>query len=131
MNSDKKKKVLLIDDNDIDNFINKKVLEFNGFASQIMNKSAQEALVYLREASNEYIPDIIFLDLNMPIIDGFKFLLEFSKMPDLVREKSSIIVLTSSNNIRDREKIAANADVIAFVPKPLTNDKLDELAKKI
>ena len=77
------------------------------------------------------IPDVIFLDLNMPIVDGFKFLFEFSKMNDLVRSKVKIIVLTSSDNIRDKEKVAANPDVLAYVSKPLTDAKLEAISNML
>ncbi|QSE99358.1 response regulator [Fulvivirga lutea] len=119
---------MLIDDNEIDIFINQKVLEFNDFASEIVNiQAAQQAIDSLNNATKEDVPDVIFLDLNMPIIDGFKFLFEFSKMDDIVRNNTKIIVLTSSDNARDKEKVAANPDVVAFVSKPLTDKKLAEL----
>ncbi|MEQ8927664.1 MAG: response regulator [Fulvivirga sp.] len=125
-----KKKVMLVDDNEIDIFINQKVLEFNEFACEIVNiQAAQQAIDILKSAPQSEIPDVIFLDLNMPIIDGFKFLFEFSKMNESIRNKVKIIVLTSSDNVRDKEKVAANPDVVAFVSKPLTDKKLTELSK--
>ena len=124
-----KKKVMIIDDNEIDIFINQKVLEFNNFASEIINiQAAQNAIDKLKAAKTEDIPNLIFLDLNMPIMDGFMFLYEFSQMPEEVRSKVKIVVLTSSDNSNDKEKVAANADVLTYISKPLTDQKLEEIA---
>ncbi|MEQ9166661.1 MAG: response regulator, partial [Fulvivirga sp.] len=120
-----KKKVMIIDDNEIDIFINQKVLEFNNFASEIINiQAAQNAIDQLKSSKIEDIPNLIFLDLNMPIMDGFRFLYEFSLLPDEVRAKIKIVVLTSSDNSNDKEKVAANADVLTYISKPLTDQKL-------
>lgn len=124
-----KKKVMIIDDNEIDIFINQKVLEFNNFASEIINiQAAQNAIDQLKSSKIEDIPNLIFLDLNMPIMDGFRFLYEFSLMPDEVRSKIKIVVLTSSDNSNDKEKVAANADVLTYISKPLTDQKLSDIA---
>lgn len=117
--------VMLIDDNEIDTFINQKVIEFNRFAKKLVTcSSGREALDHLQNSSVNDIPDIIFLDLNMPVVDGFRFLFEFSKFPPEVRKKSSIVVLTSSDNMRDKEKVEVNPDVIKFLSKPLNEQKL-------
>ena len=123
--------VMLVDDNEIDSFINKKVIEFSNLCHRTVSMaSGREAIDYLEEASEEDLPELIFLDLNMPIIDGFKFLLEYSKMEEKIRSKSSIVVLTSSDNLRDKEKIGANHDVLYFLSKPLNEEKLDAVIEK-
>ncbi|UII30100.1 response regulator [Fulvivirga ulvae] len=120
--------VMLIDDNEIDLFINQKVIELCRFTRRIITyHSGREALEYLLSATEADIPDLIFLDLNMPLIDGFRFLYEFSTFPDHVRNKASVIVLTSSDNMRDKEKIEVNADVIKFLSKPLNDQKLEQI----
>lgn len=127
-----KKKVMIIDDNEIDIFINQKVLEFNNFAKDIINiQAAQNAIDMLKSSEIEEMPNLIFLDLNMPIMDGFTFLYEFSLMPDHVRSKIKIVVLTSSDNSNDKEKVAANADVLTYISKPLTDQKLEEIASML
>ena len=120
--------VMLIDDNEIDLFINQKVLELCHFTKKLITfHSGREALEYLLSAPTEDIPDLIFLDLNMPVIDGFRFLFEFSTFPDHIRSKASIVVLTSSDNMRDKEKIEVNHDVIKFLSKPLNDQKLEQI----
>ena len=122
--------VLLVDDNDTDNFISKRIIEITKFSSRVEVKSSGKgALDYLREHQNtlEQIPSIIFLDINMPIVDGFVFLYEFEKFNELVKNKSKVIILSSSDNKRDIDKIVNNNHVIKFITKPLTEMALDEI----
>ncbi|MBP9925176.1 MAG: response regulator [Cyclobacteriaceae bacterium] len=122
--------VLLVDDNDTDNFISKRIIEITKFAKRVEVKSSGKgALDYLKEHQNnsENIPNIIFLDINMPIVDGFVFLYEFEKFNELVRSKCKVIILSSSDNKRDIDKIVNNNHVIKFITKPLTEVALDEI----
>lgn len=122
--------VLLVDDNDTDNFISKRIIEITKFSERVEVKSSGKgALDYLREHQNkpEQIPSIIFLDINMPIVDGFVFLYEFEKFNELVKNKSKVIILSSSDNKRDIDKIVNNNHVIKFITKPLTEMALDEI----
>jgi len=117
---------MIVDDNEIDIFINKKVLEFSDFCSDtICMKSASDALDFLKDGND--LPELILLDLNMPVIDGFRFLYEFSKLPEDTRSRIKIVVLTSSNNARDKEKVAANPYVLEYVSKPLNEQKLQRI----
>lgn len=122
--------VMLVDDNDTDNFISRRIIEITNFAKRIeVMDSGKAALDYLRENQNDIsrIPSIIFLDINMPVVDGFVFLYEFEKFSELVRNKAKVIILSSSDNRRDINKIVNNDYVIKFVTKPLTEDSLEEI----
>ena len=122
--------VMLVDDNDTDNFISKRIIEITKFASRVEVKSSgKSALDYLKENQNAPadLPNIIFLDINMPIVDGFVFLYEFDKFSELVKNKCKIIILSSSDNKRDIDKIVNNNHVIKFITKPLTEVALDEI----
>jgi CheY-like chemotaxis protein len=122
--------VLLVDDNDTDNFISKRIIEITKFARRVEVKSSGKgALDYLKEhqSTPENIPNLIFLDINMPIVDGFVFLYEFEKFNELVRSKCKVIILSSSDNKRDIDKIVNNNHVIKFITKPLTEVALDEI----
>ena len=122
--------VLLVDDNDTDNFISKRIIEITKFARRVEVKSSGKgALDYLKQHQNEpeNIPNLIFLDINMPIVDGFVFLYEFEKFNELVRSKCKVIILSSSDNKRDIDKIVNNNHVIKFITKPLTEVALDEI----
>lgn len=122
--------VMLVDDNETDNFISKRIIEITKFARRVeVKNSGKSALDYLKEnqASAEDLPNIIFLDINMPIVDGFVFLYEFEKFSEVVRSKCKVIILSSSDNKRDIDKIVNNNHVIKFITKPLTEVALDEI----
>ena len=122
--------VMLVDDNDTDNFISKRIVEITKFAKRVeVKNSGKSALDYLAENQNnpENLPNIIFLDINMPVVDGFIFLYEFEKLKELVRTKCKVIILSSSDNKRDIDKIVNNNYVIKFITKPLTEMALDEI----
>ncbi len=122
--------VMLVDDNDTDNFISKRIIELTKFAKRIeIKNSGKSALQYLEaEKENDInIPDLIFLDINMPIVDGFVFLYEFEKFPDSIKQKSKVIILSSSDNKRDIDRIVNNNYVIKFITKPLTDEVLKDL----
>jgi CheY-like chemotaxis protein len=122
--------VMLVDDNETDNFISKRIIEITKFSKRVEAKnSGKAALDYLKEneRSPENLPSLIFLDINMPIVDGFVFLYEFEKFNELVRNKCKVIILSSSDNKRDIDKIVNNNHVIKFITKPLTEIALDEI----
>lgn len=122
--------VMLVDDNDTDNFISKRIIEITKFANSVeIKNSGKSALEYLEKHKDdaEKLPDIIFLDINMPIVDGFVFLYEFEKFSDLVKQKCKVIILSSSDNKRDIDKIVNNDHVIRFITKPLTENALSEI----
>lgn len=122
--------VMLVDDNDTDNFISKRIIEITKFAARVeVKNSGQDALVYLKnnEENVDNIPSIIFLDINMPVVDGFIFLYEFDKFNERVKNKCKIMILSSSDNKRDIAKIVNDHHVIRFITKPLTEIALGEI----
>ena len=122
--------VLLVDDNDTDNFISKRIIEITKFAKNVIVKNTgKSALDYLGENQDnpESLPDLIFLDINMPIVDGFVFLYEFEKFHVNIKNKCKVIILSSSDNKRDIDKIVNNDYVIKFITKPLTESTLAEI----
>lgn len=126
---------MLIDDNEMDNFINQKIIEANSFATEIYtNTNGLSALEFLnnlavkKETLNEMLPDVIFVDLNMPLINGFQFIEKFYEMPDEFTSRSQIVILTSSLNEGDREIARRLNPRIVFLNKPLTAEALSSLA---
>lgn len=127
MSDFKFKLAMLIEDSNIDNFINSKVLELTHFAENVIVKlSAMSALKYFNEeVKNEAdVPDVIFLDIRMPEMDGFQFLESFEKLPDHIKSKPKIIMLSSSIDAFDQNRAAENEKVFKYISKPLTKENL-------
>lgn len=124
------KKVLLIDDSDIDNYVNQHVITKSKLAEKItIETSAGDALNYLTSLQThpEDFPDIIFLDIRMPEMDGFGFLDEFKKFPQALHHQCDVVMLTSSSDQKDIDRAAQYAVVKKYLNKPLELAMLENL----
>ena len=120
------KTCLLIDDNYIDNFVTSRLLENAKFADSILvRQSSEEAIEALRDGS--VTPDVIFLDLRMPVMDGFEFLQEYDKL-DIVKDGVKIFMLSSSLDPTDLRRSVDNKYITQFLHKPLTKKILEDLS---
>jgi len=122
-------RILLVDDNKICNFLNRQVLELTLFSRYIVESiNGLEALNYLNSAAADpdQIPELIFLDVYMPLLDGIGFLREFNHLPKSILTKSRILVLSSTLDPSDVNKVAESPYVIKFLEKPLTRQKIIE-----
>jgi CheY-like chemotaxis protein len=121
--------VLMIDDNDIDGYVTKKIIEKSDFAKNvIIKKSGVKALEYLKsnDSSRKSFPDIIFLDLRMPEMDGFKFLDEFEKLSNDSINNCKIVVFSSSIDADDYNRVNKNKFVKKFIRKPISMEAIEE-----
>jgi CheY-like chemotaxis protein len=121
---------MLVDDNELDNFINKKLIESENFAGKILiHASAQSALEELKRSSSDVnsLPDVIFLDIMMPHMDGFGFLEEFNKLPAEAKKKSKVVMLSTSESFKDLNKANQDKNVYKFLNKPLNKAVLEAI----
>lgn len=135
MNTNKKLDcVLLIDDDEATNFYHKLILEEEGVNVHIQSvKSAKEGLDFLLcKGDYENYPQsgIIFLDLNMPGMNGWDFIEEYKELSKDIHERAVISILTTSANPDDRERAASIPMVIEFVHKPLTPEVFWKVANE-
>lgn len=126
--------VMLIDDIELDNFINKNLITTYGFSEKVyVANSANGALEFLDNLSiaacqfPQICPGVIFVDINMPIMDGFQFIETFKKTLAKQPGKPKLVVLTSSAAAMDREKTFEISEEIFFMNKPLTKEMLDTI----
>lgn len=129
----KYRSVMLVDDNEIDNLINQKMIEAASITEIIyIHTGAKSAIEFLRnvekiDVADKVLPDVIFLDIDMPLMDGFQFLEEFEKMSTVIKDKCKIIMLTSSINPLDFNRSKKYSNVRLYLNKPLSHESIAKL----
>ena len=121
---------IIIDDAELDLYVTQKFLErINKDLIVKTFQSAGEALELIRENTQEdaLLPTIILLDMQMPVMNGFKFVEEFEKLPDEIKKNYMIIIVTilsSKRNPNEIYRILSHGTVNNIIEKPLTKEKL-------
>lgn len=126
--------VLLVDDDFTSNFLTKMVLEQMGIAEHIyMAEHGQEALdwvekncLHRKTDASANCPEVILLDINMPVMNGFEFLEALSSREEIDMNHTKIFILSSSSNPKDRER-ARKYPIAGYLQKPITSDIIESL----
>lgn len=129
---DKKINLLVIDDDDINIFIIKKIVDKTGFDIEMTSKSnGQQAVEFLQTAitNQTAFPDLILIDINMPVMNGWEFVEAYTKLE--VPKDVDLYILSSSVYENDIEKTKSYTNVKGFISKPLSMERLIELLKDL
>lgn len=131
--------ILLIDDDETNNFLNERILKKLDIAQNIrVFQHGKQAYDYLMtvasghydEANADYFrPELLFLDINMPVMDGFEFMELFQKMDPDFRKGMKVVILTTSAHERDTE-MAKRFQIAEYLNKPLTMTKIMEIIER-
>jgi len=128
--------VLLVDDDNLTNYIHSKAIERSDIDVHVhATQSAREALEFLRHSGSaagteEPRPGIIFLDVNMPGMNGWDFMEEYRLLSEEQKARIVIVMLTTSLNPEDESRAIANKDIIRFMNKPLKPEMINEIASQ-
>ncbi|RZK41333.1 MAG: response regulator [Pedobacter sp.] len=129
---DHKLNLLVIDDDDINIFIIKKIVEKTGFNIDMVSRSnGQQAIDYLTEtiAEKKALPRLVLIDINMPVMNGWEFIEAYDTLG--IEDKVDMYILSSSVYENDIEKTKSYSAVKGFISKPLSMERLTELIKAI
>jgi len=129
--------VLLVDDNVAINLIHQKLIKRQDLAEHVYTcTSARQALNFIKanhgtdDQEKHIKPELLFLDINMPGMDGWDFLIELRKINDDVKEGMIIYMLTTSINPEDRQKAVEENIVSGFINKPLSSQALNDVFER-
>lgn len=124
------KSICIIDDDEIYQFLIKKQVAVQNLAEEVfVFPNGQEAIQYFRNsiATKGSLPDIVFLDVNMPVMDGWEFLDEYEKISDQLHKEVKLYMISSSLNESDINRAQKMDQVREYLVKPISGEKLVSL----
>ncbi len=124
--------IALVDDDKIFQLTAMKTIKATAITDAVLQfENGEDALQFIREnsANSDSLPDYIFLDINMPLIDGWMFLEDYDSLKQSLSKPINIYMVSSSIDPRDIERAKKNQNVKGYVVKPVTREKFIELLK--
>lgn len=126
--------IWIIDDDFIYQTIVKKIIQktdvFSAHSSFSNGKEAFNTLKNTLEEDSIYLPDIILLDINMPVMDGWEFMEEIIKIKAAINNQIKIYIVSSSIAVEDKDKSKKYKDIAGYIPKPITVKDLLDIASR-
>jgi CheY-like chemotaxis protein len=116
---------IIIDDSKLDCFIAEKIILNSGMSESVkVFQQAGQALEYIKASSGLQTTTIVFVDIQMPVMNGFEFVENFENLPAELKKNYHMYMLSSSINENDIARVKGYASVKHFLNKPLTNDTI-------
>jgi CheY-like chemotaxis protein len=119
----KKKTIWVVDDDAIYQTIIHKLIQKSGVFSALSSFiNGKEAITALNNSleNDDSLPDIILLDINMPVMDGWEFMEEIKRIKSKINKKIIIYIVSSSIALEDKNKSKTFTDIIGYIPKPIS-----------
>ena len=126
--------ICFIDDDGVYKFFMKRVLKIKNLAEDIMSfDDGEQAFEYINENKKnpEKLPDLVFLDINMPIMDGFQFIEEYTKIRSEINKKITIYMVTSSIDPIDLERSKKYSEISAYITKPINVETIQQIINSL
>jgi CheY-like chemotaxis protein len=127
------KVIWLIDDDHIYHIIMKKIIDRSGVSSNVVSfKNGKEAIQALKKTieNSGQFPDLILLDIEMPVLDGWGFMNEWQLVKQRLSQKIQIYISSSSIAIEDKQKAKNNPDILGYMSKPISMEDLILISNK-
>ena len=123
----------IIDNNEIYVYGFKKLLSIKDLSNRVTDFSnGNEAIRHLKDPDNAHnLPDIIFLDISMPVMDGWEFMKEFEEIKSQLGKKISVYILSASIDSHDIDRAKNIASISDYIFKPVDVHRLQEIFKDL